>query len=94
MGADLYIQDDGLGEDERYFRDAYNPSNCLNTLGLSWWKDVSKQWVNDESMMSVANARKFLSVIQAKMTGVDDDAHIQTLITTLRAGRLTTLVVG
>lgn len=50
MGADLYIVkiqqtvasvDDGDEvTSQGYFRDAYNITNVLNTLGLSWWQDV------------------------------------------------------
>src|SRR6185437_1103411 len=46
MGADLYIKKlhisgaANLHNSKAYFRDSYNLSNVLWTLGLSWWRDV------------------------------------------------------
>mgnify|MGYP001606332948 CR=1 FL=1 len=41
MGADLYIE--GVADDDVHFRDTYNASNVLWTLGLSWWQMVARK---------------------------------------------------
>ncbi len=46
MGADLYIRKltEGVEKpwdsEDGYFRDSYNGTSVLWTLGLSWWQDV------------------------------------------------------
>jgi hypothetical protein len=49
---------------EGYFRDSYNDSSLLWTLGLSWWVDVSNKYIDDEGYISVESARKLISLIE------------------------------
>ena len=47
-----------------YFRDSYNSSSVMGTLGLSWWSDVTPLLKNGE--LSPANAKKLIAMINSR----------------------------
>lgn len=47
---------------EGYFRDSYNESSLLWTLGLSWWQDVPK-FLNKRSNLTPQKALELASLI-------------------------------
>jgi hypothetical protein len=70
MGADLYIKKlrnktdsptvNHQNEPQAYFRDSYNLTSVLWTLGLSWWRDVlplldEELELNGQSLVFVRN---------------------------------------
>jgi len=54
-----------------YYRDSYNVSSVLWTLGLSWWDDVGKMLDHDGNLHP-DNAKMFVEMIQ-KATPMFDD---------------------
>ena len=77
MGADLYItlkkpkiwgfERSQPAVDDGYFRDAYNDGSILRKYDLSWWTDIEKLQ-NQNGIISVKNARKFLAMIEKHET--------------------------
>lgn len=75
MGADLYIklknpkiwgfERSKRAVEDGYFRDAYNSGSILNKYDLSWWIDIAKLQ-DKEGNISVANAKKFLKMLDDK----------------------------
>ena len=72
MGADLYIkklhkkETSDLRKSNAYFRDSYNMTNVLWTLGLSWWQDVIPL-LNEELELKDENLQRFRDqVVNAK----------------------------
>jgi hypothetical protein len=70
MGADLYIRkitetetDSAWNSSTGYFRDSYNHSSVLWTLGLSWWQDVASM-LNDRSELEGDNLVKFRNMVK------------------------------
>ncbi|MHA2022796.1 MAG: hypothetical protein ACTSWQ_03955 [Candidatus Thorarchaeota archaeon] len=54
--------------DEGYFRDSYNATSVLWTLGLSWWEDVAKI-LNSKGNLSRKNLSLFIHMVEnAKQT--------------------------
>ena len=52
-----------LMNSEGYFRDSYNNSSLLWTLGLSWWQDVTPM-LNKKGEMSITKTKQFLKMIE------------------------------
>ena len=64
---------------EGYFRDSYNDSNLLWTMGLDYWKWFAKM-LDEEGMLSVENAKLVRDeVLSREMTKIpeweDEDAR-------------------
>lgn len=58
---------------EGYFRDSYNVTSVLQTLGLSWWQHVIPM-LNKKGYLSVKKTRDFLKIIEvAKQTFPNED---------------------
>ena len=70
MGADLYIR--SIDDSKGYFRDPYNPSSILWTLGMSWWEMRAKGekaesgLIDENRLMSPENAKILLSLVKAQ----------------------------
>lgn len=74
MGADLYIEPEftetGKWDGEFYFRDSYNRSNLLWTVGMSWWGAYAEKLLTNKSEMSPRNCAKWLKMFDdAKAKG-------------------------
>lgn len=48
--------------EDGYFRDSYNSTSVLWTLGLSWWKDVGEM-LDKNGFLSGANLKKFRQLV-------------------------------
>lgn len=60
---------------EGYYRDSYNATNCLNRVGLSWWKDVVPMCRKKDGVMSLRNVKKFRNMVaKAKIEPVTRDS--------------------
>lgn len=46
-----------------YFRDSYNTTSVLWTLGLSWWKDIGEM-LDDDGNMQPEKIREFLALVK------------------------------
>jgi hypothetical protein len=68
MGADLYIRkltdevEKPWDSEDGYFRDSYNGTSVLWTLGLSWWQDVTPL-LNEEGELGGKNLKKFRDMV-------------------------------
>ena len=57
-----------------YFRDSYNGTSVLATLGLSWWADVLPL-LNKKSYMPVAKAKQFLKTVKGSTQELDRKSY-------------------
>jgi hypothetical protein len=68
MGADLYIRkltdevEKPWDSEDGYFRDSYNGTSVLWTLGLSWWQDVTPL-LNEEGELGGENLKKLRDMV-------------------------------
>ncbi len=69
MGADLYIkkitdtEEKPWDSEEGYFRDSYNGTSVLWTLGLSWWQDVIPLLTEEGGDLEGENLKKFRDMV-------------------------------
>lgn len=58
---------DKLYDDDYYFRDSYNSTSILHTLGLSWWQDMEYDIKEDGREINVSPdaCRRFIAKIRA-----------------------------
>ena len=74
MGADLYIEPEftetgSKWDGEFYFRDSYNSSSLLWTVGMSWWEDAEKLLTKKLEMSPRNCAKLFKMFDDAKAKG-------------------------
>ena len=55
-----------------YFRDSYNSSSLMWSLGISWWKDVIPM-LDDESMLSTEKAQDLIKMIEDSEIKLTDE---------------------
>jgi len=67
---------DKMYPDDGYFRDAYNDSNLLWQLGLSWWKDILPM-LDKRNYLPIRQAERFLKMLLERELplSLDDDAR-------------------
>jgi len=82
MGADLYMtlkrpkiwgfERSQRAVDDGYFRDAYYDGSILGKFDLSWWEDIT-ELQDEKGVMSVRNAKKFLTMIDERETVFEEN---------------------